>query len=128
MSVALARKTEALAKQIAASRDPIGSWSGKVTQVGANGKRYHYTALMTVRDVNTVGARAGTIRYPAFPCGGTLTLLAQSKNRFVFRENITAGRQRCPTGGQITSIVTSGRMAWHWARANLTVDGTLIRG
>jgi hypothetical protein len=115
------------AEKVAAAQDPIGAWSGRVTQYGPGPKRYHYAADMVVRDVNRIGARAGSIAYPAFPCGGYLQLAHRHANRFVFVEHITQHPHACPSGGRITSTVHSGTMHWHWERRNLVVRGTLER-
>jgi hypothetical protein len=120
------RKRDA-AEKVAAARDPVGTWTGDVTQNGPGNKRYHYGADMIVRDVNRIGARAGSIAYPAFPCSGYLQLAGRHANRFVFVEHITQHPHTCPSGGRITSTIHSGTMHWHWERRGLVVKGTLTR-
>jgi hypothetical protein len=127
VSVRFSRQAKAAALRVAAAQDPIGRWTGRVTQFGPGSKRYHYGAIMTVRNVNTVGALAGAISYPSFPCAGELRLTGRRANRFAFLEHITAHATSCPSGGRITSTVSSGRMAWRWVRKDIVVLGTLTR-
>lgn len=127
VSVRFSRQAKAAAERVAAAQDPIGAWTGKVTQFGPGSKRYHYRAIMTVRNVNTVGAPAGAISYPSFPCAGDLRLTGRHANRFVFLEHITSHPKTCPSGGRITSTVRSGSMEWRWVRRNIVVLGTLTR-
>ena len=127
ISARFGNQSRAAAERVAAAQDPIGSWSGPVTQYGPGSKRYHYRAIMTVRNVNTVGARAGSIRYPSFPCGGVLQLTRRHANRFVFIEHITSNPKTCPSGGRITSTVRSGTMEWRWVRKTIVVLGNLER-
>lgn len=127
VSVQFLQKDKAAAEKVAAAQDPIGSWSGTVTQFGPGSKRAHYRVFMTIRNVNTVGARAGAIDYPAFPCGGNLQLVSRRGNRFTFLEHITSHPNTCPSGGHISSTVNSGTMAWRWVRKDIVVTGTLRR-
>ncbi len=128
VSALFAQQQKDKAQSIAAAQDPIGSWSGRVTQFGPGSRRAHYRAFMTVRDVNTLGARAGTVNYPAFPCAGDIRLVARRANRFTFLEHITAHPATCPSGGRISTAVNSGTMAWRWVRKDIVVLGTLHRG
>lgn len=120
-------KQKAAAVAIAAASDPIGAWTGRVTQFGPGSKTYHYRVLMTIRDVNTIGKKSGLIGYPSFPCAGYIQLTGRSRNRFIFREHIDSNQDKCPSGGRITTIVDSGTMEWRWVRNGLVVNGTLKR-
>lgn len=126
-ATAFANKDKAPAPEEAPAVDPIGSWSGTVTQVNADGKRYRYEAFMTVTGVSDVGAVSGTVRYPSFPCSGNIIYLRSDGDRFFFRERITAREDKCPSGGRIRATVSGDQMAWRWLRGTIKVAGILKR-
>ena len=96
-----------------ASGDIIGDWIGRVTQYGPGNKTYRYNVHMNINQLEP-GAVAGTIRYPSFPCTGSLQLSRQSGDRYVFKERITSGASRCTAGGTIVTTVTGERLSWRW--------------
>lgn len=56
----------------------------------------------------------GTIDYPSFPCGGSLTRLSGDQTRAVFRERITYGIGNCVDGGEVTLHLVKDKLSLTW--------------
>ena len=110
----------------ASTHDPVGLWSGRVTQHGPGAYKTSYDVLMKV-----VGRRpgdiVGRIGYAPLNCAGELALISVHGASYVYRERILVGRKQCTSGGTIYTTVSGNSMSWRWVAGGVTVRGVLGR-
>ncbi len=69
---------------------PNGTWQGQVDQPGSPA----YSVQIMLEDCGKKQP-CGTVVYPELSCGGTWTLLWASGNKYIFRETLSFGKNRC---------------------------------
>jgi hypothetical protein len=104
-----------------------GSWTGNGTQVTRSREQSSYPIRLTIRRL-AVGAVAGTIDYPTFPCGGLVRLLRGIGDRYVLREDIRYGRRKCDRDGTIVITLSGSRLNFRWSRYGTVVQARLAPG
>ena len=83
-----------------------GVWKGTVVEQDSTS----YPVTMVLR-----GDGGGSIEYPTFPCGGSLTLVGARGRKLVFRESIAA-REVCFNRGTIyVEMQADGTLSWEWS-------------
>lgn len=97
-----------------------GSWSGNVTQ---SDTRSTYPVEMELY------GSTGSINYPTLNCGGKLEFMRAEGGGFIYRENITFGKDHCYDGGTIqispSPFGDPNSWNWRWDGAGINVRGVL---
>ncbi len=101
----------------------LGHWEGRgVQESGAS-----WDILV---DLVALGpGLCGHARYPTEPCAADWICTARSDGRALrAREHLTAGREACIDGGEMTMEVTpAGTLAWHWVGSGEEAHAELSR-
>ena len=95
-ALALAAAASASA-QTPAPSGPIGRWVGTGLQVDWLGRPLEIPRIEVVFD----GADDGTIDYPTLGCSGVLTRIGGVGNLVEYRETLTTGLDKCPSGATV---------------------------
>ena len=98
-----------LAAPSAAQQTIVGSWSGSVLEMQADGQPQVYPIRMLI-DANGTG----TIEYPTLACGGRLTPLGTPGELREFRETLTYGIDKCVDNGTVGVLPRAGKLIWYW--------------
>ncbi|MCC7540425.1 MAG: hypothetical protein IT379_29685 [Deltaproteobacteria bacterium] len=97
-----------------------GRWCGDVVQQGYP----PYPMVMELAAAQSPGAVCGTSEYASLGCAGTLTCVQPEGGLARFRENLTAGRDRCVEGGVFTVRLEGDRLHWDYRRPDGALDAT----
>jgi hypothetical protein len=107
-SAAKAAPKSAAKAKAAPAGTMVGTWTGKVTQVGHD---TGFTVVLTVRQ------GGGGTEYPELGCTGTLSRVAGSGAYVFYLEKITKGRHdaggRCPDG-TVTIALAGDKLGMSW--------------
>ncbi len=99
----------------------VGRWEGVVSQ--PSGHPDKYPTRLELRN-GRIGEVVGSVTYPTFPCGGSLTLIVGGDETRV-QEKISDGGSRCADNGEIRLYPQSdGTLRWeyYYGPGNFLVD------
>jgi CubicO group peptidase (beta-lactamase class C family) len=97
--------------QAGVAREPVGRWSGAGIQVDWLGNPLEVPRIIVVFD----GQGGGTIDYPSLGCAGTLTRIGASGEVVEYRETLTSGSDKCPSGASVSFRAAGDRWVYNWA-------------
>ena len=91
--------------------EPAGRWVGAGIQVDWLGNPLEIPRIEVVFD----GQGGGTIDYPSLGCAGTLRRLGGSGDVVEYRETLTSGSDKCPSGAAVSFRAAGDRWVYNWA-------------
>ncbi|HEY3887995.1 MAG TPA: serine hydrolase domain-containing protein, partial [Caulobacteraceae bacterium] len=94
-----------------AKSGPIGRWVGTGLQVDWLGHPLEIPRIEVVFD----GAGDGTIDYPTLGCSGVLTRIGGAGSLVEYRETLTTGLDKCPSGATVALRSAGDRWVYDWA-------------
>ena len=89
----------------------IGRWAGAGIQVDWLGAPLEIPRI----EVNFDSANHGTINYPTLGCAGELTRIGASETFIEYRETLTSGADKCPSGAFVSLRAAGDRWVYNWS-------------
>jgi CubicO group peptidase (beta-lactamase class C family) len=114
-----ARESTPQAKTLVPDTGPIGRWAGTGVEVDGFGSPLEISRIELEFD----GSGNGTIDYPTLGCAGSLKRLRAAGNLFEYRETLTTGIDKCPSGGVVSLRAVGDRWVYNWS-----VEGDWMMG
>ncbi len=90
---------------------PVGHWVGAGIQVDWLGNPLEIPRIELTFD----GAAGGTINYPTLGCAGVLTRVGNRDDVVEYRETLTLGTDKCPSGAFVTLRAAGERWVYTWS-------------
>ena len=110
LALALAAAPRVSAQTVANS-GPVGRWVGTGIQVDWLGHPLEIPRIEVVFN----GQGDGTIDYPTLGCSGVLTRIGGGDNLVEYRETLTTGLDKCPSGATVALRSAGDRWVYDWA-------------
>ncbi|HEX3918323.1 MAG TPA: serine hydrolase domain-containing protein [Caulobacteraceae bacterium] len=111
LALAVATAPPAWAQPRDAVQGPTGRWVGAGVQVDWLGHPMEIARIVVSFD----SQGNGTIDYPTLGCAGTLTRIAAGETLVEYRETLTSGQDKCPSGGTVSLRQAGDRWVYNWA-------------
>lgn len=103
------------------AQDLSGEWGGTIYLDQAVDAKTGCPARMVLEGT------LGSMEYPSQQCGGSLFFFNKSGNTYLYRENLTYGRENCVDGGIVAVTPHGNSVEWRWY-GDGTLSGINMRG